>query len=200
MKSAYRLTGLSLVINKYRGYFLSNGDMQIQVNRMEGNMRNSTVMASVIFMVAGLQGCQDIFDKNTSQVPSEIGALVNEASSAYENFPRTLDRKSILKFYAADYTGAKDGSPENLKDLEKMFDGIAERIKLGDPIGISYKVTDLKIEPLTNGLVWTTYQDETKWGRGGTVLRNVKSRCSTLLRKEGGKWLVFHEHCSTVNG
>ena len=96
MKSAYRLTGLSLVINKYRGYFLSNGDMQIQVNRMEGNMRNSTVMASVIFMVAGLQGCQDIFDKNTSQVPSEIGALVNEASSETTTPSTSRSRTSTI--------------------------------------------------------------------------------------------------------
>jgi hypothetical protein len=32
------------------------------------------------------------------------------------------------------------------------------------------------------------------------LLRASKATCSTLVRKEGETWLVFHEHCSTMGG
>ncbi len=163
-------------------------------------MRVHTVLASVIASILGLYGCQELLDKDTSHAKAEIEASVEEVSKAYENFPKTLDRTSILKHYAAEYTGVKDGNSETIKDLGKMFDDLAEQIKLGDPIGTSYKITDLKIEALSGRLAWMTYQDETKWGRGGMVLRDVRTRCSTLVRRDGEQWLVFHEHCSTVSG
>ena len=81
-----------------------------------------------------------------------------------------------------------------------MFDELAEQIKLGDPIGTSYKITDLKIDALTGRLAWMSHQDETRWGRAGVVLNDVRTRCSALPRKDGEHWLVFHEHCSTVSG
>lgn len=163
-------------------------------------MRRRIVVTSAIAVALGLWGCQKVLDQDGSHVKAEIEAQVGQASKAYESFPKSLDRTSIMKYYAADYTGIKDGALETLKDLEKMFDDLAEQIKLGDPIGVSYKITNLKIEALTDRLAWMTYQDEAKWGRGGAVLRDDKTRCSTLLRREGETWLVFHEHCSTVSG
>jgi ketosteroid isomerase-like protein len=167
---------------------------------MEDEMKVHTILAAAIASVLGLVGCQELFDKDTSQVKAQIGATVAETSKAYEDFPKTLDRFSILKHYTTDYTGVKDGAPETIKNLENFFDDLAEQIKLGDPIGTSYKITDLKIEALTDRLAWMTYQDETKWGRSGAILWDIKMRCTTLIRKEGGNWRVFHEHCSTVSG
>lgn len=163
-------------------------------------MRVRPVFASAISLVLGLSGCQELFDKDAPQIKAEIQTSVEQVSKAYENFPKTLDRTSILKHYASDYSGVKDGATETIKDLEKMFDDLAEQVKLGDPIGASYKIMDLKIEALSSRVAWMTYQDETKWGRSGVVLRDIKARCSSLVRKEGDRWLVFHEHCSTVRG
>ena len=159
-------------------------------------MRMRTV---IIILTTSLVGCQQLGDNDTSRVKTEIEASVNQASKAWEEFPKSLDRASLLKHYAADYSGVKDGTSETLKDLEKSFDDLAEQIKLGDAIGISYKIAELNIHPLTSRLAWMTYQDETKLGRGGALLRDIKSKCSTLVRKEAETWLVFHEHCSTVS-
>ena len=162
-------------------------------------MKMHTVIFMLITSLVGLVGCQELGDNDTSRVKAEIEASVKQASKAWEEFPKSLDRSRLLKQYAADYSGVKDGVSETLKDLEKTFDDLAEQIKLGDAIGISYKITELNIHPFTGRLAWMTYQDETKLGRGGVLLRDIKNTCSTLVRKEWETWLVFHEHCSTVS-
>jgi ketosteroid isomerase-like protein len=157
-----------------------------------------TVVLMLTISLLGLVGCQGLSDKDRARVQAEIEASVNQASKDWEEFPKSLDRPRLLKYYTADYAGVKDGTRENLKDLEKSFDDLAEQIKLGDVIGISDKITELNIQPFTERLALLTYQDETKVGRGGMLLRASKSTCSTLVRKEGETWLVFHEHCSTM--
>jgi len=145
-----------------------------------------------------LLGCTEVNDRDVSRIKAEIEAEIDQSARAWEEFPKTLDRTAILKHYAPDYSGVKDGESETLKDLEKSFADLAEQIKLGAPIGVSYKITELNIQILTGRLAWVTYQDETKWGRSGLVVRDDKTKCSTLVRKERDIWLVFHEHCSTV--
>ena len=143
-------------------------------------------------------GCTDVNERDIPRIKAEIEAEINQSAHAWEEFPKTLDRTAILKYYAADYSGVKDGESETLRDLEKMFADLPEQIKLGAPIGISYKISDLNIQILTSRLAWVTYQDATKWGQGGLVMREDKTKCSTLVRKDEDIWLVFHEHCSTV--
>lgn len=163
-------------------------------------MKMRTVMVMLTTSLVGLVGCQQLADIDTSRVKTEIEASVARASTAWEEFPNSLDRTHLLKHYSADYSGVKDGVNETLKDLEKSFDDLAEQIKLGDAIGISHKITELKIQPFRGRLAWFTYQKETKMGRGEVLLRDMKSNCSSLVRKEGETWLVFHEHCSTMRG
>ncbi len=161
-------------------------------------MKLYTLILMLIASLVGISGCQNLSDNDTARIKAEIEASVKQASKDWEEFPKSLDRARLLKYYAMDYAGAKDGSRETLKDLEKSFDDLAEQIKLGDAIGISYKVTELNIRPFTDRIALLTYQDETKIGRGGMLLRDVKTTCSTLVRKEGETWVVFHEHCSTI--
>lgn len=159
-----------------------------------------TVIFMLITSLLGLTGCQELSDKDTARVKAEIEASVNQASKDWEEFPKSLDRLRLLKYYAVNYSGVKDGANETLKDLEKSFDDLAEKIKLGSAIGISCKITELNIQPFTERLALLTYQDETKVGQGGALRRDIKANCSTLVRKEGETWLVFHEHCSTRQG
>jgi ketosteroid isomerase-like protein len=159
-----------------------------------------TVVLMLTISLLGLVGCQELGDKDTSRIKTEIEAVIKQASKAWEEFPRSLDRTLLLKHYAADYSGVKDGANETLKDLEKSFDDLAEQIKLGSSIGISYTISELNIQPFTGRLALLTYQDETKVGRGGVLLRDTKAKCSTMVRKDGETWLVFHEHCSTMQG
>ena len=125
---------------------------------------------------------------------------MSQASKDLEEFPKSLDRARLLKYYAADFSGMRDGASVTLKDMGKSFDDLAEEIKLGRTIGISTKVTALNIQPFTDRLALLTYHDETKVGQGGVVLRDSTVNCSTLVRKDGDTWLVFHEHCSTMGG
>ena len=161
-------------------------------------MKTHTVMFVLTASLLGLSGCQELSDRDTARIKAEIEASVNQASKDWEAFPKSLDLASLLKHYAADYAGVNDGMRTTLKDLKKSFDDLAEEIKLGSAVGISYKVTELNIQPFTDRLALLTYQDETKMGRGGMLLREDKTTCSTLVRKEGEIWLAFHEHCSTI--
>ena len=163
-------------------------------------MKTHTFTFMLVTSLLGLTGCQELSDKDTARIKAEIEASVNQASKDWEEFPKSLDRPRLLKYYAANYSGVKDGANETLKDLEKSFDDLAEEIKLGSAIGISYKITELNIQPFTERLALLTYQDETKVGQGGALRRDIKANCSTLVRKEGETWLVFHEHCSTRQG
>jgi hypothetical protein len=155
---------------------------------MKIRMKMRTVIVMLTTLLVGLVGCQQLGDNDTSRVKREIEASVKEASKAWEELPKSLDRSHLLKHYAADYSGVKDGVSETLKDLEKSFDDLAEQIKLGDAIGISYKITELKIQPFTERLAWLTYQDETKVGRGGALLRDIRTKYSTLVREEAETW------------
>lgn len=158
-----------------------------------------TVVLMLTISLLGMAGCQELADKDTARGKAEIEATVQQASKAWEEFPKSLDRTLLLRHYATDYSGVTDGANENLKDIEKSFDNLAERIKLGSAIGISYTITDLNIQLFTARLALLTYQDETKMGQGGVLLSDTKTKCSTLVRKDGEAWLVFHEHCSTVS-
>ena len=139
-----------------------------------------TVVLMLTISLLGLAGCQELGDKDTARVKAEIEATVQQAAKAWEEFPKSLDRSRLLKHYAANYSGVKDGANETLKDLEKAFDDLAEQIKLGSAIGISYTITELNIQPFTGRLAFMTYQDETKVGQGGVLLRDTKTNCSTL--------------------
>lgn len=163
-------------------------------------MKIRTVFFLIIAPFAGLVGCQQLGDSGSERAKAEIEASMKQAAKAWEDFPKSLDRTSILKHFAMDYSGVKDGTAESLEDLAKSFDDLAEQVKLGNTIGISYKITDLKVQPFTGSLALLTYQDENKFGKGGVLLRDVKAKCTTLVRKEGETWLVFHEHCSTMSG
>jgi hypothetical protein len=111
---------------------------------------------------------------------------VKQASKDREEFPKSLDRPRLLKYYAAYYSGVKDGASETLKDLEKSFDDLAEEIKLGSAIGISYKIIELNIQPFTRRLALLMYQDETKVGQGGVLRREIRGKCSHAGQKGRG--------------
>ena len=151
------------------------------------------IIAALITSIISLNGCQGLSDSDTSRIKSEIESSMKKAFQAWEDFPRSLDRAAFMKYYAADYSGVKDGVSEDYKELEKSFDTLADQIKLGAKIGISYKVTELNIRPFTERLALVTYQDETIYGRNGNVERFIKSKCSALVRKEAESWQIFHE-------
>ncbi|MGH7184560.1 MAG: nuclear transport factor 2 family protein [Nitrospiraceae bacterium] len=172
--------------------------------------RHIGTMASLLALIL-MQGCTEKDDTSTSQehtkgdMITEEEALIvttlNEVANAESQFFSTKDSESILRFYAQDYMGIKDGKSETVKDHKKYLAEILEQIRLGKPIGISSKL--MNIRPSVEGRFgWATYEYEYKVGGGGgksAVPQEIsQGQCTTIFRKQADSWLIRHKHCSSA--
>jgi SnoaL-like domain len=159
-----------------------------------------------------IQGCTGKDDASTSQQNAKGDAItqeqalivttLNNLATAESQFYRTKDSLSILRLYAQDYSGIKDGKSETLKDKSQYLAEVLEQINLGEPIGISSKVMNIK--PAVAGRFgWATYEYEYKVGRSGGksgVLQQVsQGQCTAIFSKQAETWLIRHGHCSTTH-
>lgn len=166
-------------------------------------MRRRTAFGAVAGVFALTISCneigqQQLFQDQSVQGKAAIERSLGDISKALTDFPRTRDKKSVLRFLHKDYVGIRDGEAETIKDLDKYFSGILEQINLGDPIGISYKISNMSVHA-SGAVGWATYDDEYKLGRGGVVLEEHRGKCTDIYVKEGVEWRIKHEHCSTPN-
>jgi ketosteroid isomerase-like protein len=173
------------------------------------NRHNGTIAS--LFALILIQGCPGTDDTLRSQenrkgdmITKEEGLIVttlNEMANAESQFFSTRDSESVLRFYAQDYVGIKDGKSDTVKDHKKYLAAVLEQITLGEPIGITYKLKN--ITPSVEGRFgWATYEYEYKVGRSGgksVVLQQVsQGQCTAIFRKQADSWLIRHEHCSTA--
>jgi ketosteroid isomerase-like protein len=133
-----------------------------------------------------------------TQAEALVEKIILELANANTDFPKSKDPQSILRFYTQDYSGIDDGKGESLKDIQKSLSDVLERINLGEPIGVSARVANIKSN-VTGTFGWATYDYEYKVGRGGVVMQSDQGKCTDIFRKQGDSWLIQHEHCSTVN-
>jgi ketosteroid isomerase-like protein len=159
-----------------------------------------------LLVVAVIPACTGK-EETTSGEPKGAGAArtqdeillektVTDLASRGTEFPKTKGSQSILRFYSPDYAGINNGKSESLKDIEKYLSDLIERINLGEPIGISAKVSDIKTGT-SGSLGWATFDYDYKVGSGGAVLQAEQGKCTTIFRKQGDSWLIQHDHCST---
>lgn len=175
-------------------------------------MKPAVRTSAFLFLLILIHGCTGKDDASTSQphakgdaITHEEGLIVttlNNVATAESQFYSTKDSPSILRFFAQDYAGIKDGKSESLKDKSKYLAEILEQINLGEPIGISSKV--MNIQPTVAGSVgWATYEYEYKVGRSGGksgVLQHVsRGQCTAIFSKQAETWLIRHGHCSTTH-
>lgn len=137
-----------------------------------------------------------------TQEEALIVTTLNEVATAESQFSKTKDAASILRFYAQDYAGIKDGKSETVKDQKQYLAEVLKQINSDQPIGISSKFTNIK-PSVAGSLGWATYEYEYQVGRSGGrsgVLQQVsQGQCTAIFRKQGDSWLIQHEHCSTVS-
>lgn len=127
-----------------------------------------------------------------------IGKAITDRAKAVTNFPQSKDVQTILRFYTKDYIGITDGEAHSYANIEDEFSDMAEKINLGQQVGISNKVADIK--PQVSGTVgWVIYDYSLKIGSGGEVLEQEQGKCTAIFRKEGSAWLIQHEHCSSAS-
>jgi hypothetical protein len=124
-----------------------------------------------LLALAMIQGCTGKEDttsgehKDTGGVKTQEEALIektlNDLATVNTQFPKTKDPQSILRFYSQDYAGINNGQSESLKDIEKYLSELNDRINLGEPIGISSKVANIKTN-VTGASGWATFEFEYK--------------------------------------
>lgn len=149
----------------------------------------------VLILGQGCTGKEESTGGGKTPEQAAIEQILIDLANANTQFPRTKDPQSILRFYSQDYEGISNGKSDSLKDTEKYLADVLERINLGEPIGISSKVANIKTS-VTSTLGWATYSYEYKVGSGGAVLQTNQGQCTTIFRKQGDTWLIRHEHCS----
>jgi ketosteroid isomerase-like protein len=133
-----------------------------------------------------------------TQEEALIAATLNNVANAETQFSKTKDAVSILRFYAQDYAGIKDGKSETVKDQKQYLAEVLEQINSDEPIGISSKVLNIK-PSVTGRLGWAMYEYEYKVIRSGVLQRFSQGQCTAIFKKEADSWLIRHEHCSTAS-
>ena len=73
-----------------------------------------------------------------------IEKTINGIAVRVTEFPRTKDSQSIPRFYSPDYAGISNAKPQSLKDINKYLSSLLDRINLGESIGVSAKVSNIR--------------------------------------------------------
>ena len=164
---------------------------------------------ALLFALILIHGCTGKDDASPSQQNAEGNAItqeedlivttLNNLANAESQFSKTKDSASILRFYAQDYAGVKDGKSETVKDQETYLAEVLVRINSDEPIGILSRVMNIKAS-VAGTFGWATYEYEYKVVRKRECF-NIFHKVSAppSLRKQGDSWLIRHEHCSTTH-
>jgi ketosteroid isomerase-like protein len=161
--------------------------------------RITTKTMACVFALILIQGCmskEELTDEGKTHEEALVEKTIVDIAHATTEFQKTKGPKSILRFYAQDYSGVNDGKLDSLKETQEYLSDVLERINLGAPIGISSKVTNMRAN-VVGPLGWATYDYEYKLGSSGVTLEATQGHCTTIFRKHEDLWLVQHEHCST---
>jgi ketosteroid isomerase-like protein len=124
-----------------------------------------------------------------------IEKTIKDAVAGAATFSETRDRQSILKLYTDDYQGTQDGEAETKAAIEKWLADYEAELKQGSALRFIGAVSNLRIR--VNGTTASALYDYVFQAvRRGEVEGQDTGKCTSLLRKEGAAWLIFHEHCS----
>ena len=124
-----------------------------------------------------------------------IESTVRAAAKATATFSETRDKQAVLKLYATDYLGVQDGEAETRDAIEKWLSDYESELKQGSTLRFISVVSNLKAG-FAGSLAWATYDYVFQAIRNGELEGQDAGKCTSLLRKEGAAWLIFHEHCS----
>ena len=124
-----------------------------------------------------------------------IQKTIKEAAMAPSTFSETRDKQAVLKLYTTDYVGIQDGETETRDSIEKWLSDYESELKKGSSLRFISSVSNLQVR-IPGPTAWATYDYVFQAIRKGELEAQDSGQCTTLLRKEGSTWLIFHEHCS----
>ena len=124
-----------------------------------------------------------------------IERTVKEAAMAPATFSETRDKQAVLKLYTKDYVGIQDGETETRDSIEKWLSDYESELNKESTLRFIGAVSNLRVR-MPGSTAWATYDYVFQAIRKGELEGQDSGLCTTLLRKEGSTWLIFHEHCS----
>jgi len=124
-----------------------------------------------------------------------VETVIKEAAKATATFSETRDAEAVLKLYAKDYLGIQDGETETRDSIEKWLEDYEAELRRGSTLRFISAVSNVKTG-FAGSIAWATYDYLFQAIRNGELEGQDVGKCTSLLRKEGGAWLIFHEHCS----
>lgn len=124
-----------------------------------------------------------------------IKKTVKEAAMAAAAFSETRDTQAVLKLYTEDYVGIQDGETETRDAIEKWLSDYESELNKGSTLRFISVLSNLHVR-IPGPTAWATYDYVFQAIRKGELEAQDSGQCTTLLRKEGPTWLIFHEHCS----
>jgi len=124
-----------------------------------------------------------------------IEKTVKDAAMAAATFSETRDKQAVLKLYTKDYSGIQDGETETRDAIDKWLSDYESDLNKGSSLRFISIVSNLHVRMLGSA-AWATYDYVFQALRKGELEAQDSGQCTTLLRKEGSVWMIFHEHCS----
>lgn len=121
-------------------------------------------------------------------------AIAIEAQAA-ATFSETKDKQAVLSLYSKDYMGIQDGETEAREDIERWLSDYEAELNKGSSLRFISAVSNVRVQ-VTGPTAWAIYDYVFQAVRKGELEAQDSGKCTSLLRKEGSAWLVFHEHCS----
>lgn len=155
----------------------------------------STKLSAVVSLAftLSLSACSKSESNDTTQA---VENLLSKYSESISNYPKTLDIQSIFGIYDPAATIFLNGVEIDNNASKMEFEKLKEDINLGGQIGLSSKISNIKVQELSDNYVMALYDSEIKLGTAGIIDSEVKQKCTVLLKKNEQNWLVTHEHCS----
>ena len=120
---------------------------------------------------------------------------IREAAKATATYSETRDKQAVVALYAKDYWGIQDGEAETRDAIEKWLSDYESELNQGSTLRFISVVSNLKAG-FAGSRAWATYDYVFQAIRNGELEGQDAGKCTSLLRKEGAAWLIFHEHCS----
>jgi ketosteroid isomerase-like protein len=124
----------------------------------------------------------------------KVERVITDLAEAYMAFPQTRDRRSVMKYFAPDYSFFDDAGPRSLQDVERMLADLERDLAHG-PVVITEQISDIAVH-LDGAIAWATYEDRVTVARRGDTTEDA-ALCTAIFHKMLTGWVYQHEHCSS---
>ena len=136
--------------------------------------------------------------KTSPEDPKVIEKLIRDYGRAMSDFSRKGSIDDVMKFYAPNYIEVSDGKESTLSEVRQSWENIGDQINLGSSDRFTVTIDEIGVVKWFGNAAYLTFSFYQKIGREGQVLDTRTGKCTEILTKASGSWLIEHEHCSRL--